>query len=88
MTPGREGIVYALDHARQQGPHWASEVDLFGAIQGLLDGERPTLPEGHRYAQALLALLQSVDAAQDPQVVALNAWLNAKGGRILAHGVA
>ncbi len=55
-------ITGALQDAQQRGADWQIEVDFYGAVLALLDGQAPSLPGDHPYAAAL-AQIQSGIAA-------------------------
>ena len=59
----RETVEGMQQNAQSQGPDWQIEVDFFTAIMAILDGQTPTLPDDHPYAQALRAILEGIAAS-------------------------
>lgn len=60
----RERVSMLLEYAIQEGADWQAEVDFFTAVLIILDGEIPTLPEQHPYAQALVDILKGIDKSE------------------------
>jgi tetratricopeptide (TPR) repeat protein len=60
----REVIMEELKQARQQGVDWQIEADFFTAILAFLDGQLPTLPEEHPYAQAIAMIREGISEGE------------------------
>jgi tetratricopeptide (TPR) repeat protein len=54
----------ALQHAEQQGETWQDEAAFFQAVIKILDGQSPTLPEQHPYAQAVAEMNRGIRAGR------------------------
>jgi tetratricopeptide (TPR) repeat protein len=55
-------ITGALQNAQEQGAGWQIEVDFYGAVLALLDGQTPSLPGDHPYAAALAQIQAGIAA--------------------------
>jgi tetratricopeptide (TPR) repeat protein len=58
----RESMEKSRQNVQSQGPDWQTAVDFFTSILAILDGQTPTLPDDHPYAQALAAILKGIAA--------------------------
>lgn len=61
-TEWHKTITGALQDAQQQGADWQIEVDFYGAVLALLDGQTPSLPGDHPYAAALAQIQAGIAA--------------------------
>ena len=56
----RAVIAQALQDAQQGEADYKIEVDFFTAVLAMLDGQSPSLPTDHPYAQAVLAIQDGI----------------------------
>jgi tetratricopeptide (TPR) repeat protein len=56
----RETITEDLQDAQQRGADWQIEVDFFTAVLAILDGQSPSLPAEHPYAEAVTAIQEGI----------------------------
>jgi tetratricopeptide (TPR) repeat protein len=55
-----ERVTNTLQEAQQQGDDWQQERDFFTAVLAFLDGQSPTLPPDHPYAQAIESIRKCI----------------------------
>lgn len=56
----REAMANAVQNVQQRGANWQIEVDFFTAVLAILDGQSPSLPAGHPYAEAVTAIQEGI----------------------------
>lgn len=57
----RMSVAAALMRARHWGEQWMPEVEFFTAVLAILDGQSPTLPQGHLYAGLIAEVINGIE---------------------------